>query len=153
MALTDIRNFLAIDGRVATAGQPTEAHLHEVAQAGFEAIVNLGLLDPKYCLRNEAESAAQLRLRYRHIPVRFDAPMRSDFDAFVACMDDWKNLRVFIHCAANYRVSSFVALYGELRWGWSRDVATKHMRRVWEPNETWCSFISDVRAEGFFPDR
>jgi hypothetical protein len=47
MALTDIRNFQAIDERLGTAGQPTEAQLGEVAADGYAAVVNLGLLDPK----------------------------------------------------------------------------------------------------------
>ena len=38
MALADIRNFLAIDERLGTAGQPTEAQLGDVAADGYVAV-------------------------------------------------------------------------------------------------------------------
>ena len=146
MALDDIKNFLPIDDHVATAGQPTEAEVREVAGAGYRAIVNLGLLDPRYCLPDEAGLAASLGLKYRHLPVVFDAPTIADFEAFVAQMDEWAAERVFVHCAANFRVSSFMALYGELRLGWDRDRADRHARTFWEPNRTWQQLIDDCRA-------
>ena len=54
MNLDDIKNFVAIDPRIGTAGQPTEAELRDVAAAGDQAVVNLGLLNPEYCLPDEA---------------------------------------------------------------------------------------------------
>jgi protein tyrosine phosphatase (PTP) superfamily phosphohydrolase (DUF442 family) len=82
MAVTDIKNFVLIDERLATAGQPTEGQLRDVAAEGYAAVVNLGLLDPKYCLADEAGLVASLGMHYRHIPVRFDAPTVDDFRAF-----------------------------------------------------------------------
>ena len=124
VALDEMKNFLPIgtpDGnaRIGTAGQPTEDELREVAADGYRAMVNLGLLNPEYCLPDEAGLAASLGLAYRHLPVDFDAPALADFEAFVAQMDAWSNERVFVHCAANFRVSSFMAVYGELRLGWT----------------------------------
>jgi protein tyrosine phosphatase (PTP) superfamily phosphohydrolase (DUF442 family) len=147
MPLEDIRNFVLLDGRIATAGQPTEPQLAEVAAAGYRKVINLGLLDPKYCLPDEAGTAAGLGMEYRHIPVRFDAPTVEDVQAFVASMDGWAGERVFVHCAANYRVSSFMALYGELRLGWTRAQADAHAQRLWEPNETWTRFREEARAK------
>jgi protein tyrosine phosphatase (PTP) superfamily phosphohydrolase (DUF442 family) len=151
MSLDSIRNFVAIDSRIATAGQPTESQLRDVAAAGYQAVVNLGLLDSKYCLPDEASSATALGLDYRHIPVRFDAPAARDFEAFAAVMDEWSGKRVFVHCAANYRVSCFVALYGERRLGWTADEADAQIRRVWTPNETWLAFVRAMRLR--FADR
>jgi protein tyrosine phosphatase (PTP) superfamily phosphohydrolase (DUF442 family) len=145
MALTDIRNFQAIDGRLGTAGQPSEAQLGDVAADGYAAVVNLGLLDPKYCLPDEAASVASLGLEYRHIPVKFDAPTFEDFRTFAATMDEWAGKKIFVHCAANYRVSTFVALYGELRLGWTRERADALVRNLWQPNDTWRAFIARCR--------
>ncbi|HVU51227.1 MAG TPA: protein tyrosine phosphatase family protein [Polyangia bacterium] len=147
MAITDIRNFVAVDERLATAGQPTEDQLRDVAADGYAAVVNLGLLDPKYCLADEAGLVRSLGMAYRHIPVRFDAPTLEDFRAFVEAMDERAGAKTFVHCAANYRVSAFVSLYGELRLGWSRDRADRLARRVWSPDETWLAFIERCRAE------
>ena len=146
MSLDEIKNFLAIDARIGTAGQPTEAELAEVAGAGYRAVLNLGLLNPEYCLPDEAGLAASLGMKYRHLPVNFDAPQVADFEAFAAQMDAWAGERVFVHCAANFRVSSFMALYGELRLGWSRERADRHARTFWEPNKTWQRLVGDCRA-------
>jgi protein tyrosine phosphatase (PTP) superfamily phosphohydrolase (DUF442 family) len=146
MPVADIKNFLAIDDRLGTAGQPSEDQLREVAAGGYEAVVNLGLLDPKYCLPDEAGLATTLGLGYRHIPVKFDAPAPEDFAAFVEVMDAWAAKHVFVHCAANYRVSSFMALYGELRLGWTRERADAHARALWELNPVWTAFLEACRA-------
>lgn len=145
--VTDIKNFVRIDERVGTAGQPTEAQMRDVATDDYAAIVNLGLLDPKYCLPDEDGLVASLGMDYRHIPVRFDAPAIEDFKAFAATMDQWAGKKTFVHCAANYRVSAFMALYGELRLGWTRARADEHARNLWTPNETWRAFIERCRAE------
>ena len=148
MALEDIRNFIAVSDDLGTAGQPSEAQLREVADAGFEVVVNLGLLDPRYCLPDEAGTVARLGLEYHHIPVDFTAPQAGDLRQFLDAMDAARGKKVFVHCAANYRVSSFVALYGEARLGWTREDADAHIRRVWEPNETWAGFIAAARSHG-----
>jgi protein tyrosine phosphatase (PTP) superfamily phosphohydrolase (DUF442 family) len=147
MALADIRSFLAIDEHLGTAGQPTEEQLGDLAVAGYGAIVNLGLLDPSYCLRDEAGAVASLRLEYRHIPVQFDAPTVQDYLTFASTMDGWADKKVFVHCAANYRASTFVALYGELRLGWPRERADALATKLWPLNETWRAFIARCRAE------
>jgi protein tyrosine phosphatase (PTP) superfamily phosphohydrolase (DUF442 family) len=147
VAITDIRNFLVIDERLATAGQPTEEQLRDVAADGFAAVVNLGLLDPKYCLPDEAGLVAALGMANRHIPVKFDAPTVDDIRAFVAAMDERAGVKTLVHCAANYRVTTFVSLYGELRLGWPRSRADEVARRVWAPNETWLAFIERCRTE------
>jgi protein tyrosine phosphatase (PTP) superfamily phosphohydrolase (DUF442 family) len=146
MALDDIKNFIAVSDRLGTAGQPSEAQLRDVADAGYGVVVNLGLLDPRYCLADEAGTVRSLGLEYHHIPVDFNAPQAGELQRFFEVMDAARDLKVFVHCAANYRVSSFVALYGESRLGWSQAQADAHMRRVWEPNPTWVEFIAGARA-------
>jgi protein tyrosine phosphatase (PTP) superfamily phosphohydrolase (DUF442 family) len=146
MPIDDIKNFIAVSDRLGTAGQPSETQLRDVADAGYGVVVNLGLLDPRYCLADEAGTVKSLGLEYHHIPVDFTAPQADDLQRFFEVMDAARDQKVFVHCAANYRVSSFVALYGESRLGWSQEQADAHMRRVWEPNETWTSFIAAARA-------
>lgn len=140
-----IKNFVQIGERLGTAGQPTEAEMREVAKAGYEVVVNLGLLDPKYCLPDEAGLAEALGLEYHHIPVKFDAPTVEDFERFLAVMDRCQARRVLVHCAANYRVSSFMALYGQLRLGWTVEQADVHARLFWNLDEAWLGLIEDVR--------
>ncbi len=146
VGLTDIKNFVAVSAMLATAGQPRESELTEVAADGFELVVNLGLLDPRYCLPDEAASVARLGLEYRHIPVDFKAPTEEDFRHFEKTLLEASGRRVFAHCAANYRVSCFVALFAEAHLGWSSEQADGHVRRLWEPDEVWRTFMARVRA-------
>ena len=145
MALESIKAFVGVDAALATAGQPSVAELGEVAASGFEVVVNLGLLDPRYCLADEAGTVRTLGLEYHHVPVEFGAPTVDDFRRFHAVMQACRGKRTFVHCAANYRVSCFVALYGEAELGWSRAEADAHVARVWAPNETWLAFLGAVR--------
>lgn len=145
MALGEIRNFVDVDGRIGTGGQPSERQLMEIADAGYRHVVNLGLLDPKYCLEDEAGAVRALGLAYDHIPVTFDAPRTNDFLRFVDVMDRARSQKVFVHCAMNYRVSSFVSLYGQMRFGWSSARADAHLQRVWIPDAVWNTFIDRCR--------
>jgi len=145
VTLEAIKGFVGLDAGLATAGQPSEAELGEVAASGFEVVVNLGLLDPRYCLADEAGTVRSLGLEYHHVPVDFQAPSVEDFRRFSLVMEGSRGKRTLVHCAANYRASCFVALYGEAELGWSRAQADAHVARVWEPNETWLAFLRRVR--------
>ena len=145
MAIEDIKNFKQVDEALGTAGQPSESQLREIASAGYEVVINLGLLDPKYCLADEAGLVAGLGMEYHHIPVVFGSPQVPEFDRFVEVMESCRGRRAFVHCALNWRVSAFVGLYGEMRLGWSRATADAHMRTFWEPDETWTAFAAQCR--------
>lgn len=147
MPVETIANFLPIDERIGSAGQPSENELREAADAGFQVVINLGLLDPRYCLADEAGLLASLGLEYVHIPVRFDDPTVEDFRAFLDAMDRCRERRVLVHCAANYRVSSFLAVYGEMQLGWTRARADAHARTLWPLNDTWAGFLEACRRE------
>lgn len=87
-----------------------------------------------------------LGLAYHHIPVSFQAPNLDDLRRFFAVMDGSRGRRVFAHCAANKRVSCFVALYGRTRWDWSDADAEACIRSIWEPDEVWAAFIAQARS-------
>ena len=146
MSLEQIYNFIQISEALATSGQPTEAQMGEIAAAGYKIIVNLALPTSDNALKDEAATVRALGMDYHNIPVVWEAPKLSDFDQFVPLMDSLSGQKVFLHCAANYRVSMFVALYAEKRWGWTRAQADAHIRRIWEPDEVWAKFIESVRG-------
>ncbi|HEY0707281.1 MAG TPA: sulfur transferase domain-containing protein, partial [Polyangia bacterium] len=95
MTTEAIKNFHLVSDRLGTGGQPTEAQLADLAADGYEVVINLGLLDPRYCLPDEAASLAKLGLAYHHIPVVFSEPKNEDFAKFVTAMDAAVNQRVF----------------------------------------------------------
>jgi uncharacterized protein (TIGR01244 family) len=146
MALTDIYNFIPVSETLGTSGQPTEAQMSEIAAAGYKVVVNLALGKSENALADEAATVRALGMDYHHIPVVWEAPQLSDFEQFVPLMDSLAGQKIYVHCVANYRVSMFVSLYAEMRWGWTRAQADAHIRRIWEPDEMWARFIENVRS-------
>jgi uncharacterized protein (TIGR01244 family) len=146
--LTDIYNYRAVDESLSTSGQPTVEQLQSVARAGFGTVINLALHDdPRYSLPDELGTAKALGLTYVHIPVQFGAPTEDDLLAFFAAMESRQGDKVWIHCAANIRVSVFLGLFRVIRQGWERDDAFELMRSLWQPNDVWSAFISDMLAK------
>ena len=68
MAVIEIKNFCLVLDWLATAGQPTEAQLREVAADRYRTVINLGLLDQPYSLPDEAGVVSSLGLTYDTFP-------------------------------------------------------------------------------------
>ncbi len=145
--LEDIFNFLEISPSIASAGQPTESQLLSIKAAGYQSIVNLAPGTHENALANERESVESLGIEYIHIPVKFDRPTSADFDRFCEVMRSSKDRSVFIHCAANLRVSSFIYLYRRIYEGVSHQVAQLELAKIWIPNPVWQEFIDRTIAE------
>ena len=145
-SIQSIKNFLPpVDGAPATAGQPDEAEVRALVAAGTEVVINLGILDPRYCLPDEAGLVLSLGMAYHHLPVAFDAPTRDDLARFFGLMEGAGERSVLVHCAANYRAICFVALLGEARLGWTRKQADVYISRVWKPDPVWKDFLAMAR--------
>ena len=144
--LTGIDNFRPLTPLLATAGQPDADQLHAVCLSGYRVVINLGLANAAYALPEEAAIVLQHGLRYHHLPVSFEAPEKERFVDFRECYREVSDQKCFIHCAANKRVSSFVALYRILELNWPRAQAESEMRAVWEPDPIWRAFIDRVLA-------
>jgi len=56
-------------------------------------------------------------------------------------MEKYKNKKLFVHCAANMRVSSFVALYRVIKEGWDYSDVVNDVYKIWNPNDIWSDFI------------
>jgi len=145
--LQGIYNYRRLTDLVATAGQPSEEELAAVARAGFEVVVNLALHDAEYSLPDERKTVESLGMRYIYIPVVWERPLHSDLEQFFKVMDQLSGKRVFIHCAANKRVSVFMALYRQLRQGWSPDSVMPDVLGVWEPDTLWRQFMDEIASK------
>jgi protein tyrosine phosphatase (PTP) superfamily phosphohydrolase (DUF442 family) len=142
-----IYNYRRASPRLATSGQPTGVQLAAIAAAGFEVVINLALHDdPRYSLADEPGTVQGLGLDYVHIPVKFAQPTQGDFTAFAAAMQKNSDRRVWVHCAANMRVSAFLGLYRVLRENWQEQEAFRLMHGLWQPDEVWAAFIAAMLA-------
>ena len=143
-----IHNYRFVDGSLCTSGQPTVLQLREIAEAGFTTLINLALHDdPRYSLTDEAGVVQSLGMVYVHIPVQFAAPKEADLLEFFAAMQAHECELVWVHCAANIRVSAFLGLYRVIKQGWERARAFELMESLWRPDEVWSSFIDATLAK------
>ena len=82
-------------------------------------------------------------MEYAHIPVQFAAPTRSDLTAFFDAMNRNRDRKVWVHCAANMRVTAFMGLYWAVQEGWEVEQAFQLMASVWKPDGLWANFIAE----------
>ena len=139
--LSEIYSFRALGEGLGTSGQPTESQFQEIREAGFDAVINLALPTSDNALAHEGSIVTGLGMSYVHIPVDFKAPTAQDFQAFSRVMDAFEGRRVFVHCAANKRVSAFVFLYRVLHQHVPALEAERELHAIWQPDAVWSRFI------------
>ena len=143
--LAGIRDYRWPDDRIATAGQPTRQELAAVAGAGYQAVINLHTSSD---LPDEGEVVRALGLEYVHINVPWEHPERSHLERFFAAMEARQEQRLFVHCAANKRVSAFMALYRIHRQGWPQGKALAFLDLSTFP-PVWQTFIEEMLSASF----
>jgi len=141
--LSEIYSYRTVGDKLGTAGQPTATQFQMVKESGFEAVINLALPTSDNAIANEGSVVTGLGMAYVHIPVDFKAPTPQDFRAFSRVMEAFSDRPVFVHCAANMRVSAFVFLYRVLHQGVAIPEAERDLHAIWQPNEVWSRFIQD----------
>jgi protein tyrosine phosphatase (PTP) superfamily phosphohydrolase (DUF442 family) len=137
-----IPNYLVLPNGVGTGGQPSEAQLRELAEAGYEVVINLALPTSPNALADEAGTVAGAGMEYISIPVEWERPAEADYERFVAAMRENAGRKVFVHCAMNKRVSAFLYRYRVREEGVAPEVAAVDLRRVWEPEGIWGEFVN-----------
>lgn len=133
--MDDIYHFFAMPLNIGTAGQPTPEQFGQIAEAGFTVVVNLAMPDSENALPDEGRLVSETGMTYVHIPVPWEAPSPTHLRQFFAVMDalQLQQQRVFVHCAANSRVSAFVYKYLTLRHGVSEQEASTLLLQRWLP--------------------
>jgi uncharacterized protein (TIGR01244 family) len=145
-SLDSIHNYRRISDRLATSGQMTYEQIADIADAGFEVVVNLA---PAREERNGQEGflVAERGMTYINIPVDWQEPAFRDLEMFFAVMEANKDRRVLVHCFANMRASAFTYLYRTLRNGESEETATPDVAAIWDPasQAQWDAFIHQAQ--------
>ena len=142
--IEDIFNYLRIDERIGTAGQPAPEQFADIALSGCRAVINLAQPTSDNAIPNEGEIVTSLGLTYVHLPVDFERPSLSDFEAFSGIMNTFRNHKVFIHCAMNMRVSVFLYMYRVREMNVPRSSAEKDLYKLWKPDAVWQGLINDL---------
>lgn len=140
----EIINFLQIDERLATSGQPTPEDLDRIARNEYQTVINLALPLSDNAIANEGQMVTSKGMNYIYIPVVWEAPQIGQFRLFADVMNCQKEQKVWVHCVLNLRVSCFIYLYNVIERGFSASEAREIMDKIWRPNTIWSEFISKV---------
>lgn len=143
-ALSAIYNYEPIAGWLGTSGQPTDSQFSDIANAGYRAVVNLALPSSDNAITNEGSIVTGHGMAYFHIPVVFENPTLADLRLFFGVMKALEGMKVWVHCAANARVSAFVYQYLRYAKGLDDEAAKTQLLRRWLPqmDEVWRKFLS-----------
>lgn len=142
--MENIYNFLKISDTIATSGQPTQEQFQAIKEAGYQVIVNLALPESPNALKDEKQIVEAQGMQYVNIPVVWENPTLENVREFFSVMEGNADKQVFVHCAANMRVSAFMYLYRCLHQGITDEDAKKDLQKIWIPNEIWQKFIEQV---------
>jgi protein tyrosine phosphatase (PTP) superfamily phosphohydrolase (DUF442 family) len=138
-----IYNYHRVKGFFDTSGQPSKEQLELIAREGYKAVINLApnsLIESS--VFNEKEILSNANVEFIHIPVDFKQPKQENFDEFVAQVQKFKNEKIWIHCAANMRVSAFVYKYRREILNLPHNEIVDDLKTVWIPNKNWRSFLN-----------
>jgi protein tyrosine phosphatase (PTP) superfamily phosphohydrolase (DUF442 family) len=142
MSIEDIPNYKAISERLASSGQPDEMQFKEIAQAGFEVVINLAMPNSDNALPDEGYIITARKMSYVHLPVPFEAPSAGHLQSFLGVMNAFEGNKCWIHCVVNKRASAFLYQYFRLVQGQNADEAKQVIIAGWQPNEVWQEFMT-----------
>jgi protein tyrosine phosphatase (PTP) superfamily phosphohydrolase (DUF442 family) len=148
-ALTNIYNFEVVTEWLSTSGQPTEIQFANIAEAEFDAVVNLALPSSENAVPNEGSIVTEYGMAYFHIPVVFENPTVKDLRLFVGIMNALEGQNVWVHCVVNARVSAFVYQYLRHVKAFDEESAKTKLLKKWLPqmDEVWRQFLSLTREQ------
>lgn len=149
MSTKEIYNYRKVNDQIITGGQPTAEQLKSAAKEGINTVINLATYNPERSLEDEASLVQSLGMVYHHIPVEWEYPKESDFDAFEQIVSQIDGSKMLIHCAANFRVTAFYGLYALKHLGWTEEQAEALRAPIWQESDypIWEKFISQMTTK------
>ena len=147
--MSDVINFFQITDTIGTGGQPSVSQLYDIAQNGYDVVINLATHNSENAIENEGSIVASLGMTYIHIPVPFEAPTPEHLRKFFRFMNGLSEEKVFVHCAVNARVSAFVFKYLTMERKMQAEKATTPLLAQWLPqmNLIWKNFLSIEKSD------
>jgi protein tyrosine phosphatase (PTP) superfamily phosphohydrolase (DUF442 family) len=149
MSTQEIYNYRKVNDHLITGGQPTVEQLKSAADEGVRTVINLATFNPQHSLEDEAGLVRSLGMAYHHIPVEWEQPTESNFEAFEKVVKQLPEEKTLIHCAANFRVTAFYSLYALKHLGWSETRAETFRASIWQGSDypVWEKFIDHMKSK------
>jgi protein tyrosine phosphatase (PTP) superfamily phosphohydrolase (DUF442 family) len=147
-----IFNYIKINDFISTSGQPSKDEFSKIKEDGFDVVIDLAPVDyERYSIQDEPAVLKNLNLSYVHIPVDFKNPTIENYEEFDLALKDFRGKKIWIHCAANYRVTVFFSIWAEQNLNWTKEKSNQLINKIWksDPNWTmsdeWKIFMQEMR--------
>ena len=141
-----IRAWQRLDHRTTTSGRIEDGDLAALTALGTTHVINLAMADHPEALADEGAKVMAAGMAYSHIPVPFDAPDETHYEAFRRAIDKHQGA-VHVHCIMNWRVSAFFYRLNR-ETGMDQAAARALLHRQWSPEtsddpraEVWADFV------------
>lgn len=108
-----IASFRRLSPEIATAGQPTDADLKTLKEAGFETVLNLR--PPEEGSLEEKAKVEVLGMTYVNIPITSGTITEEKVKQFSEVVRDASNKPLLIHCASANRVGALWYIHRMLK--------------------------------------
>ncbi|MGV6851286.1 MAG: protein tyrosine phosphatase family protein [bacterium] len=141
MPVQDIYHYYQHPFNIATSGQPTASEFDDILAQGYKSVINLALPDSDGALLNEASIVTESGANYVQIPIDFEHPKIEQLKLFMDLLDTLTGQKIWVHCAANFRVSAFMYCYLINRKGFSEDQAKSDIFEFWKPEQVWVELM------------
>jgi len=137
---TTIKNFHFVSKNLASSGLIKMEDYTHIKEHGFKHVINL--IPGEQSI--ERERVESLGMTYQQIEVEWEEPTLENFEQFATLMNSYQNDKIYIHCEANYRASTFIYLYRIYELKVSHKIALEDLLKVWKPSKTWQDFIDKL---------
>lgn len=135
--MQEIINYIQINENIATSGQPTREQFRQIANEGYEFVINLAVAHSEGRIEKEDEIVSDLEMNYIHIPVEFKEPTLQNLKDFIQILSSLSQRKVWVHCIMNYRVSAFMYVYHKYILQTPFDNIDLSVFEEWSPDEQW----------------
>ncbi len=142
----EIPKYLEVGPKVGTGGQPTPEGIRLLRQKGYSAVINLRTANEGVDLAAEEKLARDAGLSYFNIPVSSSDPQEGQALEFLKLLDQLKDDKVFVHCAAANRVGGFMMIQWVVKEGVPIGEAERRANRVGLQSEKMREFARGVIA-------
>ena len=139
--MKDIINYIKINENIATSGQPTREQFKQIADEGYEIVINLAVAHSEGRLINEDEIVSDLGMNYIHIPVEFKEPTLENLKDFIEILSALKKRKVWVHCILNHRVSAFMYVFHKYILRTPFEDIDLAVFEEWSPDKKWQSLM------------
>ena len=142
ITLDSLTNYQVNNDHMVSSGLPSAAHFQLLKDEGVNRVIDLIPGDRL----QEQQVIEGLSLNYHNVQVEWENPTLANFKEYIGYMalGNSNDDKVLTHCKLNWRGAVFTYLYRITALGESELSAKQDLLAIWQPNQTWFTFMNTV---------